>query len=96
MRYSVLKFPIILSEAWKKFGDRELTVKNYVVKGNIPCFQGWLDLKSHVSPTVKYESPPGGKKKALPPKMEAVAMKTHYGNQTSITPHSAENYVINF
>ena len=28
--------------------------------------------------------------------MEAVAMKTHYGNQTSITPHSAENYVINF
>ena len=36
------------------------------------------------------------RKKALPPKMEAVAMKTHYGNQTSITPHSAENYVINF
>ena len=27
MRYSVLKFLIILSEAWKKFGDRELTVK---------------------------------------------------------------------
>ena len=78
MRYSVLKFPI--EWGMEKIWWQGIDCKNYVVKGNIPCFQGWLNLKSHVSPTVKYESPPGGKKKALPPKMEAVVMKTHYGH----------------
>ena len=84
-----------MSEAWKKFGDRELTVKIMLSRATFLVSKGdWISRAMyHQLSNMKAHQEV---KKALPPKTEAVVMKTHYGHKTSITPHSAENYVINF